>query len=562
MKKLYHIFVEDVSSGKLLSCQYVKLAVQRHLDDIEKSKDPDFDFYFDEDLADKAIKFIKLCRHTDGDWSGKYFDLQPFQAFPVAMMFGWVKKENKKRRFKKAYLEIARKNGKSELLAAICLYMLFADGEKGAQVYTFATEKKQAKVVFDISVQMLRMLWKDSPGVAAKIAWNKTESRIFLRDSNAYMEPLSDDADKKDGLRPHFAAGDEAHAWKTFKTLKVLETGTGNRSQHLICMITTAGPNIFGPAFRFRKTCIEILEGRLRNEQIFSIIFTLDPDDDWEEPQNWPKANPNIGNSPLWESMQEMYDMAITEGEEAEIQFRTKNLNQWQYSNSTWISIKDLRECSTDFKPDILKDRKCWIGIHCARPKEIVSIVRVFPKDNDEGVWIYPTYLIPSGSILKLTKRHGIPYADHINDGYLQEIEGKIIREEDIEQIILNDSELYDIAFVEYDKKYLYRLMARLEDEYKINTSAFVQSDGNYTSPTLAIETEVLEKRFDIGTNPITEFHISNVELVSRADVTAIDRRKANVGAVIAMCMAMGGYETDTPIKKVSKYASEDIAHE
>lgn len=196
---LYDKFIYDVSTGRLLSCEYVKLSVQRHIKDLKKSHSDDYPFYFSRDRADHAIKFIKKCRHTDGEYYGKRFNLQPFQAFIVAMLFGWLKKSNDKRRFQKAYIEMPRKNGKSELAAAIAFYMLVKDGERGAEVYTFANSKEQAKVVFNIVAEMARQMISESP--RAKELINLNYYNINVPAFNSKLEALAADSKLLDGRR-------------------------------------------------------------------------------------------------------------------------------------------------------------------------------------------------------------------------------------------------------------------------------------------------------------------------------------------------------------------------
>ncbi len=554
---LYDLFIAQVDNGYKLSSIYTKAAVKRHIKEIERSSDPDYPYYFDREEADRVIRFVKLLRHTDGHFAGKLFCLQPFQAFIIASIFGWRKKKNKKRRYRKAYVEVARKNGKSELAAALALYMFWKDNEPGAQVYTFATEKKQAQIVYDIAVEMLRMLWKDSPSAAAQIGLNKSEKKIFIKEGMGHIEPISDDHEKKDGLRPHMGINDEGHAMKNFSTLKRIESGFGTRDQPLIIIITTAGDNTFGPCYKFRKTCIKILTGEIESDLIFSIMFCLDPEDDWHDPKNWPKANPNIGASPTWDNMYESYELAITEGDESIQEFKTRRLNVWSDFSSAFISLPDWDASGSHWDTHILKGRKCWIGLESSRVKEIVNIIHVFPKDEG-GFWVYSKFLMPTYGIAAKEKRDGVSYTDWISQGYIKGIEGKLVTNEAILDEILDSDARFDIQYIEYDKKYNYKLMKTVED-MDINVSAFSQSAANFTAPIKELESQVLLEQLDHGHNPVLRFMIGTAELVERTDHLMFDRTHPTVGGPVALAMAMGGYETDVPVSKVSYYANNPI---
>lgn len=548
---LYDQYIDNVVNNPDGYPEYIQLAVKRHLDDLDKE---DSDYRFDRKKANRAINFIKKCRHTDGKWKGQPFNLKPFQAWIVAMIFGWVYKSDGFRRFQRSYLEIPRKAGKTELLAAIALYVLWKDAEPGGQVFSFASSKMQASVVYEVAIQMLEMMHQDSPKAAADLKVKLSHPvKIINKHGGGYMQPLSDDDDRQDGFRPELGVGDEAHAWRTFGSLRVLESGMGNRDQGQIIMITTAGKYTHYPAYQFRKTCVKVLKGQIKLDNVFTAIWCPSPGDDWKDKKTWLKVNPNAPESPTIRFLEKRFELALTD-EEEKIDFLIKNLNIWQDGGAGWISLQDFKASCTDYDMQILHGRSCWMGIHCSRPKELVHIAHIFPKDNDEGLWCKMTYMMPQASIPSLSKRDGVNYADLIAQGHIHMVPGKVITDDDIKRQVLISHELYKIEYIEYDKKFLYKLMEELDGKYKINVSPFTQSNQNYTAPTLAIEREVLLERFDAGRNPYTDYIIQQVELVKKEDVTAIDRSNQNVGGVLAMCMAMGGYETDAPTLQASKY--------
>jgi phage terminase large subunit-like protein len=247
-------FIEDVVSGKLLLGNYARLAVERHLNDL---KNKDWEYTYSEAHATRAFNFISALRHTKGEFAGKRFNIQPFQEFFIKVLFGWQRKDGG-RRFRKAYLEIARKNGKTELAAAIAVYCFLCDNETGAEVYTAATTRDQARIAFDTAKVMLKSLKADSRTFNKLV--NVLKYNCNVPSTNSKFEAVASEADTLDGLNPHYAGIDEYHSHKTSDVLEVMETGMGSRSQPLLLITTTAGFNRESPCYMFRKVMVDILE--------------------------------------------------------------------------------------------------------------------------------------------------------------------------------------------------------------------------------------------------------------------------------------------------------------
>jgi len=240
-------FIEDVVSGRLILGNYARLAVDRHLADL---KNNDWEYVFSEEKATRAFSFISALRHTKGEFAGQRFNIQPFQEFFIKVLFGWQKKTGG-RRFRKAYLEIARKNGKTELAAAIAVYCFLLDNETGAEVYTAATTRDQARIAFDTAKVFLKNLKNDSKTFNKLV--NVLKYNCNVPTTNTKFESVSADADTLDGLNPHCAIIDEYHAHKTSDVLEVMETGMGSRLQPLLLITTTAGFNRESPCYMYRK---------------------------------------------------------------------------------------------------------------------------------------------------------------------------------------------------------------------------------------------------------------------------------------------------------------------
>jgi len=343
MLEKYERYMSDVESGAVTTCLYIKQAVERQRKDLARQNTDGFKFYFDEAAAEKALKLFSLLRHTKGEWETKKrkFDLQDFQAFEIACVFGWKKQDSGYRRFTRVYSETARKSGKTEKCAGIQIIGA-VEGEGGAEVYSAATTRDQASIVFQATKHMAKCLKEEGYKWAADFKILAHE----IQKGTAVIKALSAEAKTLDGKNPHFVIIDEFHAHPNREVLDVMETGMGARSQPLLYIITTAGFNIDSPCYRLRETATQILSGAKTDESFFSVIYTLDEGDDWEDESAWIKANPNIGNTPKWDWMREQATKAKNEGFAKRVEFLTKNLNLWQNAKETWIADEIYQTCA------------------------------------------------------------------------------------------------------------------------------------------------------------------------------------------------------------------------
>ncbi len=286
-------YARDVVRGKIVACQFVIQACQRHLDDLMAEKSKSFRYRFDKDLAERAAKFIQLLPHTKGEWAFKRMPitLEPWQLFVICCAFGWVNKGSRLRRFREVYTEIPRKNGKSAISAGVALYCFACDNEFGAEVYSGATTEKQAWEVF----RPARLMCKRTPMLTEACGIEVNASNMNRPEDGARFEPLI--GNPGDGSSPHCAVVDEYHEHATDALYTTMLTGMGARRQPLMWAITTAGYNIEGPCYDKRREVIEMLNGSVPNDELFGIIYTVDEGDDWTDPQVLEKANPNIGVS-------------------------------------------------------------------------------------------------------------------------------------------------------------------------------------------------------------------------------------------------------------------------
>jgi len=391
-------YAQQVLAGEIPACKWVKAACQRQLDDLERWQgDASWPYEWRPDLADRAIRFIELFPHIKGGkvWTaGEPIRLAPAQKFGIACVFGWVRKDDGTRRFRTVYEELPRKNAKTTKLAPICLYMLTADGEMGAEVYSAATKEEQARIVFEIAQQMARL----EPDFRARFGVEMFRKALAVRETASAFKPLAADADSLDGLNISFAAVDELHAHKTRAVYDVLDSGRGSRSQPLMWAITTAGSNRAGVCYDVRSYLTKILNAVLKrhdglgypvkgevaeDETFWGIIYTIDEGDDPFDESTWRKANPLYGISVDPEDMRRMAAVAQVQAQ-AQNEFLTKRLNVWVNADSAWMNMLQWDACGDpELKLEAFAGEECIAALDAAFKKDLFAKVRVFRRMRD-----------------------------------------------------------------------------------------------------------------------------------------------------------------------------------
>ena len=279
-------YIEGVVNGQILACKWVQLACERAISDLKRSRTAAFPFRFDVTLADRVCSFIELLPHVKGSkWAGDPIRLQPWQIFILGSVFGWVRKRNGLRRFRTAYLELPRKQGKSCLSSAVALYMLCEDGEKGAEIYSAATTRDQAKIIFSDAQQMARQ----TPELREHYRLTVNAHNLNVIETGSKFEALSAEADTLDGLNTHCALIDELHAHRTRAVFDIIESSTAARAQPLLWMITSAGSDRAGICYEQRTYVTKILDRVIEDETYWGIIYTIDSLDNWQDEDSWKK---------------------------------------------------------------------------------------------------------------------------------------------------------------------------------------------------------------------------------------------------------------------------------
>lgn len=440
-------YAADVLSGKIPACKWVKLACERQQADLKRK---DWAYRFDGAAAEKICRFIECLPHIKGKWGGTPIKLEPWQCFILCVVFGWLNRKTGKRRFRTAYIEVPRKNAKSTLTSGVGLYLVTEDGEEGAEVYSAATTRDQARIVFADAQAMARR----TPDLREHYGLAVNAHNINVLRTSSKFEALSSEGDTLDGLNIHGGLIDELHAHKTRDVFDVLETGTGSREQSLIWLITTAGSNKTGICYEQRDYVCKLVERVVADETYFGIIFTIDPEEDWATEDAWRKANPNYGVSVYADDIARLAKKAL-QTPAAVNNFLTKRLNVWVTAD---VGLFDMRkwEAAGDksLKPEDLKDWPCWITVDLGFVDDIAGVTKTFRKvemiDGEE----IPTYYFFDRAYLPeetVQSSRNSQYSGWERTGQIIATDGNVTDIERILDDIMSDVEQFNVQEIAFD---------------------------------------------------------------------------------------------------------------
>lgn len=524
-------YAEQVSSGEITACKWVKLAVKRFYRDIEQAEKRGI--YFDEEEANFVLEFFNFTRHVKGALAGKPIALEDWQVFIIANLFGWRRVEDGLRRFRTSYTEVARKNGKSALGSCIGLYMCGFDGESGAEVYSAATTRDQAKIVFADAWEMARK----SP--VLKKRFKTFKHNIHVENNASKFEALSADANTLDGLNIHCGLIDELHAHKTREVWDVLETGTGAREQPLICAITTAGSNREGICYEQRDYLTRILEGLEDDDSYFGIIYTLDEDDNWQDESTWIKANPNLGVSKKWDDMRRLAKKAAAMPT-AKNNFLTKHLNVWVNAASAWLDVEAWLKCRDIDDDERLKTYPCYIGMDLANKKDIAALIAIF-RDPAARWHVRGRFYLPEEAISIKRRSLGNLYSTWAEQGYLVLTPGNVIDHERIEDDLREWLVEFDVQEVGFDPWGSVQLATRMMAEGAPMVQV-QQSTKNFSEAMKEVEALMLSDRLHHDHNPVLNWMASNVSVKPDKNENIFplkEHEDKKIDGMVALFMAM-----------------------
>ena len=544
-------YAQRVVDGQVLACKWVRLACQRHLRDLARAA-AGWIYTFNPELtdakgkthrpADRICAFAERMPHIKGDWAGRgeRIRLEPWQVFILASIFGWINTATLKRRFRQADLFVPRKNAKSTIAAVIGNFMLAADGEFGAEVYSGATSMKQAQEVFRPAQLMARV----NADYRAYYGVLLNASNLAVLDTNSKFEPVI--GKPGDGASPSCAIVDEYHEHNTSDLYDTMRTGMGARSQPLLLVITTAGNNIGGPCYTHQVELQKVLEGVLEAEQRFGIIFGIDADDDWTKPETLVKANPNFGVSIAAETLLADQMEAMQDPRKQAI-FKTKHLNVWVNSASPWINLESLQRASDPtLREEDFRGEQCWDGLDLASKTDIASKAKLFRRLKDDG-WHYYLFTrnwLPQAAVEKPENGH---YQAWVVEGHLVQTPGNMINLKQIQADVEADSELHVVAEVPMDAWGSREIAPSLQEGGYVVIDV-PMTTRNLSEPMKLIAALIDAGRFHHDGNKATMWMFSNVEVFEDRNGNIFPRKgsaekkiDAAVAATLAMSRAMVG---------------------
>jgi phage terminase large subunit-like protein len=525
-------YARSVSEGAVLASRLVRRTCERHLDDLTSAGARGL--RFDLAAARHAIDFFGFLRHSKGEWAGQTFTLAPWQAFVVGALFGW-KRSDGLRRFRTAYCAVPRKNGKSSTSAGIGLYLLVADGEQGAEVYSAATTRDQARIVFDEAKRMVVA----SPALRRRV--EPLINNLHVAASASRFMPLSSDSSTMDGLNVHGAIIDELHAHKTRGVVDVLDTATGARRQPLLFEITTAGYDRHSICFEHHDYSVKVLDGVLQDDSWFAYIAAADEDDDWTDRQVWRKANPNFGLSVKEDDLARKAEKAIALPG-AQNAFRRMHLNEWTEQAERWIDLAAWDACSMAVGPDQLRGRRCFGGLDLSTTTDVTALAWVFPPDHDDAGTCCPATSCPrttSGSAPSATACPTTSGPDRASLRRRLATWSTMARSSTGSTSMPRCSTSRRFA---YDPWSATRIALRLQEE-GAKMIEFRQGFRSMAAPTRELEKLIVSRKLAHGANPVTRWMAANVAAAPDPAGNlkpAKDKSTERIDGIVPIIMALG----------------------
>ena len=462
--------------------------------------------HYDKDAADFAVAFIESLCHTKGTWAGKPFELIDWQERIVRDLFG-VLKPNGYRQFNTAYIEIPKKQGKSELAAAVALLLCCGDGEQRAEVYGCAADRQQASIVFEVAADMVRMC----PALSRRVKILASQKRMMYLPTNSFYQVLSAEAYSKHGFNVHGVVFDELHTQPNRKLFDVMTKGSGDaRMQPLYFLITTAGTDTQSICYETHQKAQDILEGRKHDPTFYPVIYGAPSDADWTAPEVWAKANPSLGITIGLDKVQAACESAKQNPGE-ENAFRQLRLNQWVKQSIRWMPMAKWDACAFPVNEQELEGRVCYGGLDLSSTTDITAFVLVFPpRTEDERFFVLPYFWIPEENVDLRVRRDHVPYDTWQRQGYLQTTEGNVVHYGFIEQFIGRLGERFHIREIAFDRWGAVQMVQNLEG-MGFTVVPFGQSFASMSPPTKELMKLVLEQRIAHGGHPVLRWNMDNI---------------------------------------------------
>lgn len=493
--------------------------------------------HYDKAKADRAVKFIENLCHTKGKWAGKRFWLLPWQEQLIRDIFGIVKPDGY-RQFRTAFVEICKKVGKSELAAAVALYLLYADNEPSAEVYGAAADRQQASIVFDVARQMVEM----SPALLKRSKLMTATKRIVNYGNSGYYQVLSAEVGGKHGFSVSGLVFDEIHTQPNRQLYDVLTKGSSDARQNpLHFIITTAGTDRHSIAYELHTKAVDILEGRRVDPTFYPVVYGLKDDEDWEDEANWYKVNPSLGYTVDIERLRDAYREA-KQNPADEVTFKWLRLNMWVSSTVAWIPDAIFMKGNEEIDLAALEGRDCYGGLDLSSTGDITALVLMFPpRDEDEKYILLPFFWVPEETIPQRVKAASVPYDIWEKQGFLLSTEGNVIHYDFIEKFINDLAEKYHIVEIAVDRWNATQMIQNLEGD-GFTMVPFGQGFASMSGPTKDFYRLLMEGQIIHGGHPVLRWMAGNVVVdtdpAGNIKVTKA-KSKEKIDGIVAAIMAL-----------------------
>ena len=493
--------------------------------------------HYDKKKADRAVTFIENLCHTKGKWAGTPFWLLPWQEQLIRDIFGIVKPDGN-RQFRTAFVEICKKVGKSELAAAVALYLLYADNEPSAEVYGAAADRQQASIVFDVAKQMVEM----SPALMKRSKLMAATKRIVNYGNAGYYQVLSAEVGGKHGFSVSGLVFDEIHTQPNRQLYDVLTKGSSDARQNpLHFIITTAGNDRHSIAFELHTKAVDILEGRRVDPTFYPVVYGLKDDEDWEDEANWYKVNPSLGYTVDIERLRDAYREA-KQNPADEITFKWLRMNMWVSSTVAWIPDAIYMRGNEPINMASLEGRDCYAGLDLSSTGDITALVLMFPpRDMDEKYIVLPFFWVPEDTIPRRVKANSVPYDVWEKQGHILATEGNVIHYDFIEKFIYDLAEKYHILEIAVDRWNATQMIQNLEGE-GFTIVPFGQGFSSMSAPTKEFYRLLMEGQIIHGGHPVLRWMAGNVVIdtdpAGNIKVTKV-KSKEKIDGIVAAIMAL-----------------------
>lgn len=524
-------YVDGILSGKIPACKLHRQCVDRFVNDLQK-KSP---YIMNWSEADRYIRAAGLCTHYQGRrFVGTRLKLEPFQMFCDANIFGWKRRDNGFRRFRKAYIKWPRKTGKSFYAGSAGVRVAFLDGEGAPEVFTAATTRDQAKIPFKMISQIIRR----NESLARRVKVRKND--IGLNDGGLIM-PVSSEANTLDGKNPHFALIDEIHAHKTSAVADVLESGTGFRDQPLILLITSGGTLVNGFDEQMMEAARRVLDpaSQINEDSTFYFVAGIDEGDDWQTEAAWKKANPNLGVTVSLDYYASMYKSVLA-GSLSEAEFRTKFLSETLNSSERWLPLDEWDACKAKIDFEDLRNRPCYGGLDLSKTRDLTAFALVWLIDGMIIVKVW--FWCPRDNAVNVEKQNHAAYVQWASKGYMELTEGNIVDYEVIRKRINEICKEYRVEGIGADPAFATDITTRLLNEDGLPIELVKQSFPVLNDPMMQFERAVQGKVMQHDGSPVLRWNVSNVDAKHNAAGLKMpdkSRRKNKIDGVSAILCAL-----------------------